>query len=138
MKKKGRSGTAGGGIAGATAWRHVAADKMGAAERALAGGEWWEKREWKDEGRRRARTERGYGRGRGLDEDSRASNVGTPSSSLLLLNFIFTACEKFHKAQFHFPFPPHPGISFCGGPVSSPPPLQSLCPHNVFLLSLEK
>ena len=29
---------------------------------------------------------------------------------LLLLNFIFTACEKFHKAQFHFPFPPLPGI----------------------------
>lgn len=57
---------------------------------------------------------------------------------LLLLNFIFTACEKFHKSQFHFPFPPHPGILFRGGPASSPPPLQSLYPHNVFLLSLEK
>ena len=33
-----------------------------------------------------------------------------PSSFLLLLNFIFTACEKFHKSQFHFPFPTLPGI----------------------------
>ena len=77
-------------MAGATAWRHVAADKMGAAERALAGEEWWRKREWKDEGRRRARTE--LGSGCGLDEGSRASNVGSPSSFLLLLNFIFMAC----------------------------------------------
>ena len=43
MKKKGRSGTAGGGIAGATAWRHVAADKM---ERQVAG--WAKEEEGKD------------------------------------------------------------------------------------------
>lgn len=60
------------------------------------------------------------------------------SSSLLLLNFIFTACEKFHKVQFHFPFLSPPRYLVSGGPVSSPPPLQSLCSHNLFLLSLEK
>ena len=60
--------------------------------------------------------------------------------SLLLLNFIFTACEKFHKAQFHFPFPPLPGICPPRDGRTTPPrqQQQSLCPYNVFLLSLEK
>ena len=44
-----------------------------------------------------------------------------PSSFLLLLNFIFTACEKFHKAQFHFPFPPLPGICPPRGGRTTPP-----------------
>lgn len=78
----------------------------------------------------------------GQPGDSGARDGGpAPSFSfLLLLNFIFTACEKFHKAQFHFPFPPHPRI--CpprDGRLSLPrQQWQYLCPHNLFLLSLEK
>ena len=45
MKKKGRSGTAGRGIAGATVFRHVAADKLGGGMR--AGGAGWREEEWK-------------------------------------------------------------------------------------------
>ena len=72
--------------------------------------------------------------------DGRTRKGSTPSSFLLLLNFIFTACEKFHKSQFHFPFPPYPGIC---PPRAAELPLprqqqQSLCSHNLFLLSLEK
>ena len=63
-------------------------------------------RESGNDGGRRA----GAGYGRGLAgavvEHAMAGLLLLP----LLLNFIFTACEKFHKAQFHFPFLPLPGI----------------------------
>ena len=86
MKKKGRSGTAGEGIAGATASRHVAADKLdgrGCGLVGMGGGG-----EWNDGGRRESEN------GSGLwprPSWVAAEHVMT-ASFLLLLNFIFTAC----------------------------------------------
>ena len=136
MNKEGRSRTAGEEIAGEycspDTWRPTSWGDGGGRLAGLGGGR--ENEMMKGEGESRSGAMVAGQLGGGGARDGRAPS----SSSLLLLNFIFTACEKFHKAQFHFPFPPYPGISFCGGPASSPPPLQLLCPYNVFLLSLEK
>lgn len=54
--------------------------------------------------------------------DGGARSGRAPSSFLLLLNFIFTACEKFHKSQFHFSFPPLPPVFARHGTAGLPHP----------------
>ena len=118
MKKKGRSGTAGEG------W----------LEQLLVGT--WRPTSWG--GRLRAggaeEGEDGKMKGRGERERSGALAEAaawwrqsvrwqSPSSFLLLLNFISTTCEKFHKPQFHFPFPPHPRHFVLRRPCALPSPV---------------
>ena len=136
MKKEGRRRTAGGGIAGG----HCSSGT-------------WRRRNWGDGGGRLV----GLGGGRGGKEGWREEGTGAGAGlrprpswvtadtviSVLLLHppssqFHFHGLLKISQSAISFSLPPHPGILFCGGEPSSPPPLQSLYLHNLFLLSLEK